>query len=153
MVSPLPTAGGVAGYFRNGTRRTATKPIGGDERGGLPGRQPAQPADGAGGDQGDEAAEGDADGEGAGEQAPGALVGAGDPVPPSSSAVRWPSVACLASGSVRGGGAGLLERDGGLDVGLTDLVGDEEGGEAGEEADEQPPDQEGACGHQGIRSR
>ena len=47
---------------------------------------------------------------------------------------RWPR----RRGRGLGGGAGLLEGDGGLDVGLADLVGDEEGGEAGEEAGEQP---------------
>ena len=79
MVSALPTAGGVAGYFRNGTSADGHEA---DQRRRVPstGRaEPADPAERAGGDQGDQAAEGDADGERAGQQAPGALVARGRP--------------------------------------------------------------------------
>ena len=106
-------------------------------------RRPTAAAD----DQRDDAAEGEADGR----------------LPVSRPQVRWlwrettvpssswwwprPSPRAVVRRARRR--RGLLEGDGGLDVGLADGVGDEEGGEAGEEADEQPPDEKGACGHEG----
>jgi hypothetical protein len=48
----------------------------------------------------------------------------------------------------RRGRSRLLEGDGGLDVRLADLVGDEEGGQTGEQAGQEPADQQCACVHE-----
>jgi hypothetical protein len=149
-VSALPTAGGVAGYFRNGTVRH--EPDQRDQGGGLTRSQPAEATGGGGGDEGDDATEGDPDGERAGEQSPGALGAAGhDGALVLLVVAVGVAVAVLGLGGRGrlGRGGGLLEGDGALDVGFADLVGDEEGGEAGDQADQEATDQKSACGHQG----
>ena len=49
--------------------------------------------------------------------------------------------------------AGFLDRNGGIDSGLTHHVRHAEGNESGEQACEQTSDQEAACGHRGLSGR
>ena len=135
MVSGSPTAGGVAGYFRNGTSATATNPITCHQQGGAAGREPTESADDGGGGERGEAAERRPD----------------DAMPVSRPKLFWlsreistmPASAArrfgiLGRDSRRPSGARrrLLERDGVFDLRLAEGEGHDERDEAGDQAGE-----------------
>jgi hypothetical protein len=119
----------------------------GDDRGRLARAEAAEASDREGRDQADDPAERRADGEDAGREAPGRLVVARHDGAALLVGVRVAVVGgCGLDGS--GGGAGLLDGDGRVDLRLTDGVRDGEGEDAGQEAREQAADQEVAWGHE-----
>ena len=121
-----------------------------DEGGRLARAESSEPAGGEGRDESDDSAQRDRDREGAGGESPGGLVLA-----------RHLRAGILVRVAIGGwilgvlggvGSGGLLDRDGGVDLGLTDRVGDGEGEESGDQAREESANQEVAWGHEGVRS-